>query len=357
MSNTPITEPKSVYRRPRFSLPEVLIVIFVFVIVVLVGFFIFSRISPIIFGQTGEIRSSLSYKYTNLSTANSQEIVNDMNNAVTNNFRTVSSLLCNGSASSCQTTPLAGIALTINNGSEGPVRRVAGYDFFALPDSSASSQLDLQSDGLTSLQTVKGYINKLLDLDNLSSKTTQLNSVPEPIGSGTLVYRTYYNETSICELDEISADDLDLNCGPINTYLSTAKTLSPIYTAFIDSNTQFNDPQKTGLTLELTPNESADNKSYISNSQTAGYQVATLIPEVLTTKHTKYSSIDGNSQFFWSKGNGWNYLPNVPSQLSDGTNIASIPCAYKFPNSNALKAYIGQPCQEQNQGDTMSSFQ
>lgn len=341
-----------------FSLPEFLIIVCAVGLISLGGLFVYKYQSNPRTRSTALTSQTLTYTYVNLSAANSQDIVNYFSNAVAKSFQTVDSLVCNGMPSECPSTPSTTIASITNSGPVAPPRLVSGYSFYVIPDTNASDQLDLEANSETSLQPVKNYLNKLISVEKFSSTTSLLNSRAEPYNDGTSAYATFYNNSSICELDEIASGEINLSCAPMNSYLSTAKMLNPIFDAFVGMNKRFSDPQANGLWLELSPNEFDTYDSYISNSQTSGYQTATLTLEVLSPTHPNYnSSLDGDPQFFWAKGNNWSGLPNVPSELPDGTNLGTLPCAYEFPNADAQQAYIGQPCQEQDQQDTMSTFQ
>jgi hypothetical protein len=247
-------------------------------------------------------------------------------------------------------------------------RKVSGYDFYVAPETyisdqtSSSEELDFTTESRPVLNALNDFLRNQIRIEGFSNSTPLLNSEATPDDMGTIEFTTFYNQRTLCEIDEaVNSDGSSSNtmiCAPIKAYTEAAQTLKPLYQTFTAAMKQYGNPEQSGIWLSFSPNETSYFNSYILNSDTPGYKIGSADIAFLSTKDPNYNpSNDGETAYFWQKGSGsWNVLMKGGGLLTDNSSNAFLTCSDTFPSEDAHQAFVGQPCVNNDQGASRSTF-
>jgi hypothetical protein len=356
-----------------FSLPELLIIILIPCVVSSIGFFVYEHkhahtVSAI--AQAQKLESTFTYSRGSMPNADAQSIAGFFQSTLTKNFQTVGSFDCGDALNeTCSAPPPNEISVTeTGDNYDASPRKVAGYDFYVAPDTyisdqtSSSAELDIITQSKPALSALNDFLHNQIADEGFSNSSSLLDSQASPNMLGTTVFATFYNNATLCEIDEAVNNDGSssdsITCAPLNLYSEIAQMLQPLYKVFISAMNQYRNPEQTGIWLSFSPNETAEFDSYIMNSKTAGYKIGSIEIDFDSTKKSNYNpSNNGEVAYFWQKdGGSWDVLTKGNSLLTNDSNNAFLTCSDTFPSEDAQNAFIGQPCVNDDQTASQSTF-
>jgi hypothetical protein len=322
---------ENIYRKNGFSAIETLIAIIIVFLVGIIGWHVHAShktAAPLKTTNT-VVRS---YKTVAIlpTSSDGPSIINAFQQYINDNFHHIDSFVCNGLGATCGSLS-PNLISTAENVGQLPARKISGYNFYVMPYQNASST-----------NAVLNAIKEEISSNKLPASTKQMTSTPVPLDiKYTRSESTFYSSSTLCEVDTGPADtnrgsEIDITCAPLASYPIAAEEIEPLFNAYVLYRTEFADPEKSHIWLEFSPDESSYYSSYITTSQTVGYQIGMAQVDDLSSKDDPNGNKSG-AAFFYAKNNIW-------YTVTDRQNAYAIPCGFTFPNQDSHQAYLGQNC-------------